>query len=274
MIATVTLNPCIDRVIYVHGLALDETNRYTKVTRYAGGKGIDVSRAIQEMHGRAVAYGFVGGATGQMLQILLDEAAVAYNFTPISHETRSNYIITDLKTQCQTRIDSPGPHITSAEFERFHRKVLQLFPKPDLVVLGGSVPPGVRKSVYCDMIQEAKEYGVRSVLDCDGDWLAQGIKAKPFLVTPNVREARELLGRPLDTEDQIVAAARELVAAGVENVVITRGDLGLTAAREGQVVSARPPEVKVRSTVGAGDCAVAGLALKLAKGQCRPSGLE
>ena len=263
MIATITLNPCIDRVIYVHGLVLDETNRYTKLTRYAGGKGIDVSRAIQEMRGRSVAYGFVGGATGQVLQIMLDEAAVAYNFTPISQETRTNFIITDLRTNRQTRIDSPGPHIKHAEFERFQRKLRQIFPRPDLMVLGGSVPPGISGQVYHDMISEAKEYSVRCVLDCDGQWLADGVKARPFLIKPNVREAQELLGRALETKEDVIEATLELVAAGVENAVISCGRHGLIAAREGQVVLAVPPEVKVRSLVGAGDCTVAGLALKL-----------
>ncbi len=263
MIATITLNPCIDRVIYVHGLVLDETNRYTKLTRYAGGKGIDVSRAIQEMGERSVAYGFVGGATGQVLQILLDEAAVSYNFTPISQETRSNFIITDLRTKRQTRIDSPGPHIKHAEFERFQRKLRQISPKPTLMVLGGSVPPGISGHVYYDMVNEAREYGVRCILDSDGRWLAEGIKARPFLIKPNVRETQELLGRTLETREDVIQAALELVAAGAENVVITCGRHGLVAAREGQVVTAVPPEVKVRSLVGAGDCTVAGLALKL-----------
>jgi 6-phosphofructokinase 2 len=263
LIATVTLNPCIDRVIYVHDLVLDETNRYTKLTRYAGGKGIDVSRAIQEMCGRTIAYGFVGGAPGQVMQILLDEAAVAYNFTPISQETRTNFIITDLKTKRQTRIDSPGPHISQREFERFQRKLRLIHPKPDLMVLGGSVPPGISGRVYHDMILEAKEYGVRCILDCDGQWLADGIKARPFLVKPNVREAQELLGRKLETKEDVIEAVLELVAAGVENAVISCGRHGLVAAREGQVVVAIPPEVKVRSLVGAGDCTVAGLALKL-----------
>lgn len=263
MIATITLNPCIDRVIYVHGLTLDETNRYTKLTRYAGGKGIDVSRAIQEMCGRSIAYGFVGGAAGQVLQILLDEAAVAYNFTPISQETRSNFIITDLSTKRQTRIDSPGPHIKHAEFERFQRKLRQISPRPDLMVLGGSVPPGISGRVYYDLINEAREYGVRCILDSDGQWLAEGIKAHPFLIKPNVRETQELLGRQMETKEDIIRAALELVAAGVENVVITCGRHGLVAARPGQVVTAIPPEVKVRSLIGAGDCAVAGLALKL-----------
>jgi len=263
LIATITLNPCIDRVIYVHGLTLDETNRYTKLTRYAGGKGIDVSRAIQEMQGRSVAYGFVGGPNGQVLQILLDQAAVAYNFTPISQETRSNFIITDLRTKRQTRIDSPGPHIKQAEFERFQRKLRLIYPKPAMMVLGGSVPPGISVRVYYDLINEAREYGVRCILDSDGQWLAEGIKAHPFLIKPNVREAQELLGRALDTKEDVIEAALELVAAGVENVVITCGRHGLVAAREGQVVVAVPPEVKVRSLIGAGDCAVAGLALKL-----------
>ena len=95
MIATVTLNPSLDRTITVYGLVIDETNRWTGTELYAGGKGIDVSRAIHEMGGRTIAYGFIGGATGRTVEILLDEEGVPFSFTPIEGETRTNFIIHD-----------------------------------------------------------------------------------------------------------------------------------------------------------------------------------
>jgi len=122
MIATVTLNPALDQHITVPGLMVEETNRWVRLRRYAGGKGIDVSRAIHGMDGITVAYGFIGGPNGRVLEILLDEEGVLFSFTPVEQETRTNFIITDTKTSQQTRIDAPGPHISKKELERFIRK--------------------------------------------------------------------------------------------------------------------------------------------------------
>jgi 6-phosphofructokinase 2 len=111
---------------------------------------------------------------------------------------------------------------------------------------------------------ESKTFGVRAILDSDGQWLAEGIKAKPYLVKPNVTEAEGLLGRELPDEDAIIKGTLDIVDMGVEIAVISRGEEGIIAATDKEVIKAVPPQVKVKSAVGAGDCAIAGLALKLA----------
>jgi len=263
MIATVTLNPSLDITITVDGLVVDETNRWKNSRIYAGGKGIDVSRAVHEMGGRTVAYGFIGGSPGRQVEILLDKEGVSFSFTPIERETRTNFIITDTKTSQQTRIDAPGPRISREEVERFQSKLRQIRPKPGMMVVGGSVPRAVPVNVYYDLIMEAADYKVRCSLDSDGQWLEEGIKAKPHLIKPNVREAEALLKTELPTEEVIIDAALNLVETGIEVVVISRGKDGLIAATKRRMVKAVPPEVKVKSAVGAGDCTIAGLALKL-----------
>jgi len=267
MIATVTLNPCLDRTITVHQLMVDETNRWTGTHLYAGGKGIDVSRAIHEMGGRTTAYGFVGGPDGRILEILLDEEGVPFSFTPIEQETRTNFIVTETSTSQQTRIDAPGPRISKKELERFVAKLRRIYPSPDLMVIGGSVPPGIPVNIYYDLVMEAKGYGVRTIVDSEGQWLEEGIRAKPYLIKPNVREAEELLKVELSTEEAIINGALELVETGIEVVVISRGKEGIIATTKERIIKAVPPPVKVRSTVGAGDCTIAGLALKLAYGE-------
>ncbi len=263
MIATITLNPSLDRLITVQGLVVDETNRWTSLRRYAGGTGINVSRAIREMGDRTTAYGFIGGPGGRTVEILLDEEGVPFSFTPIEHETRTNFIITDTTTHQQTRIDAPGPHISKKEFERFHRKMREIRPKPDLIVAGGSVPPGVPTNTYCEIIMEAKDFGVRTILDSAGIWLEEGLKAKPYLIKSNIHEAEQLFKTELPTEEAIIKAALNLVEMCTEIAVITRGKDGIIAATKDRIFKAVPLPVKVRSAVGAGDCTIAGLALKL-----------
>ena len=264
MIATITLNPSLDEYITVHGLKVDETNRWVKRHRYAGGKGIDVSRAVHEMEGVTIAYGFIGGPNGRVVEILLDEEGVLFSLTPVAEETRTNFIIVDTTTSRQTLIGAPGPRISKKELERFFVKLRQMRPRPNMVVASGSIPPGVPVSVYYDIIMLCNGYNVKTILDSAGQWLVEGIKAKPYLVKPNVHEAELLLGRELATEEDIVEAALNIVEMGVEVAVISRGNDGIIAATKASIIKAVAPPVKVRSAIGAGDCTVAGLALKLA----------
>ena len=267
MIATVTLNPSLDEHIVVPGLVVDESNRWVRLRRYAGGKGIDVSRAIHEMGGKTTAFGFIGGSNGRDMEILLDEEEVPFTFTPIKRETRANFIITDTKTSQQTRIGAPGPHISKKELGRFFNKLKQISPRPSLIAAGGSVPPGVPLNIYYDIVRECKNSGVRTILDSEGKWLEEGIKANPYLIKPNVREAEMLMGKKLSTEAAIIEAVLELVRTDIEIAVISRGKDGIIAATKGSLFKAVPPSVRIRSAVGAGDCAIAGLALKLAQGE-------
>ncbi len=277
MIATVTLNPSLDEYIIVDGLMVDETNRWVGRRRYAGGKGIDVSRAIHEMDGVTIAYGFIGGPNGRLLEILLDEEGVLFSFTPINQETRTNFIITDRKTKYQTLIGAPGPRISKRELERFSKKLREARPSPDMLVIGGSVPPGTPDNIYYDIIMDAKSREVRTILDVSDRWLVEGVKAQPYLIKPNVHEAEKLLGKELPDENAIIDAAIELLDTGIEVVVISRGGEGIIAASKNHLYKVIAPQVKVKSAVGAGDCTVAGLALRLSRNEplieaCRMAG--
>ena len=140
-------------------------------------------------------------------------------------------------------------------------------PSPDLMAIGGSVPPGIPASIYYDIVMGAKGFGVRTILDSTGQWLEEGVKAKPYLIKPNVHEAEALLGRELPTEETIIEAAFSLVEMGIEIAAISMGKDGIIAVTKGSLFKAVPPPVKVRSRVGAGDSTVAGLVLKLARGE-------
>ena len=266
MIATVTLNPSLDRTVTVEELVMDEANRWTSLRRDPGGKGINVSRVIHELGGETVAYGFIGGIDGETLKHLLQQQAVPFDFTQIKGEIRSNFIIADLATYHQTRIDAPGPHIMRHELQKLVQKVKHISPKPDFLVFAGSVPPAVPADIYRQLIEAAKNNGIKTVLDSDNKWLKEGIKAKPNVIKPNVHEAEELLGKHLRSEAAIVKALKALVDRGIEVAVISRGKDGLIAANGEMVLKAIPPQVEVRSTVGAGDSTIAGLVLKLNEG--------
>lgn len=266
MIATVTLNPSLDKTLTVRGLVIDEVNRWTTFRRDPGGKGINVSRVIHELGGVTIAYSFTGGDDGEIMERLLRREGVAFDFVPIKQAIRSNIIITDIKTRQQTRIDAPGPHISPAELQKLKSKIKNIEPKPEFIVFAGSVSRGISEDIYRELIKETKVWGTKVALDSEGVWLKKGIEAKPNLIKPNVREAEQLLGVELKDEAALVRAVHHFLEQGIEVAVISRSRDGLIAATKRQVLKAVPPQVKIRSTVGAGDSTVAGLVLKLSQG--------
>jgi 6-phosphofructokinase 2 len=266
MIATVTLNPSLDKTVMVDGLVLDEANRWTGFRRDPGGKGINVSRVVHELGGETIAYGFIGGFDGEIIKQLLQQQGVPFDFTPIKGEIRSNFIISDLRTNRQTRIDAPGPFISREELDELVVKVRSIKPKPDFLVLAGSVPPGIPDDIYRQLLEDAKSRGIKTVLDSDDKWLREGIKAKPNVIKPNVHEAEELLGVKLRNEAAIVRAVKALIKQGIEIAAISRGRDAFIISDGSNVLKLIPPQVEVSSTVGTGDSAIAGLVMKLSQG--------
>ena len=266
MIATVTLNPSLDRHVEVENLVLDDTNRWTSFKRQPGGKGINVSRVLKELGGETIAYGFIGGHAGDDIKNLLKEDGVQTDFTHIKTEVRSNFIITDLKTHRQTRISAPGPQVTAGELKKLVDKITCIKPRPQYIVFAGSVPPGVPYYIYRELVERMKGLGIKTVLDAADMWLIEGVRSKPDIIKPNVREAQTLLGVELKTEEDVIYGVKTIVSSGIGIAAISRGREGMIIADKNMVLKVVPPDVKVMSTVGAGDSTVAGLVLKLSQG--------
>ncbi len=266
MIATVTLNPSLDRHVAVENLVLDDTNRWVSFNHQPGGKGINVARVIHELGGETMAYGFVGGVDGDVLKALLKKTGVPCDFTSIRAEIRSNFIITDLKTHRQTRISAPGPKVSEGELKKLIDKISAIKPRPQYMVFAGSVPPGVPFHIYRQLIEKMKGLGIITVLDSADLWLQEGIRAKPDIIKPNVREAQTAMGVELKTEEDIIYAVKTFISGGVGIAAISRGRDGMIIGDKNNIYKLAPPDVQVMSTVGAGDSTVAGLVLKLSQG--------
>lgn len=273
MIYTITLNPALDHYMEVKEFRLDDANRVRADCLYAGGKGIDVSRAVRHLGGTSIALGFIGGHNGQVMVDLLKREGVDCYFTPITQETRRNILITNRSTGTQTMLNARGPSVTAEEWRSFltHLRMLEL--RDAHVMLGGSLPRGVPADAYYQIIKLVQKEGAKAVLDADGPSLKAGLRARPFAIKPNLNELRRLTGKPLSTEPEILAAAQAIHRRGVQVVMVSRGRLGLilvgrSTRRHGRIaLRAVPPPVAVRSTVGAGDSAVAGFVFRHAGGK-------
>ena len=265
MIYTVTLNPALDRTLHVESLVPGQTTRIRHEARYAGGKGIDVSRALREMGSDNVALGLVGGFGGKELEGRLLLGGVACRFTRIANETRTNIIIQDEPSGAETALLARGPEVQPSELMDF-LDTLDKMPDMNFLVISGSLPPGLTPEVYGRMIAIGGERGARVVLDTAGEALRQGIHARPAVIKPNRFELAELAGEEL-ADVQAISEYCAGLLDWVETVLVSMGADGIVMVTRGRVLHARPPKVAVKSTVGAGDCAVAGFVHALAVGE-------
>ena len=266
MIITVTLNPSLDRTLAVPRLAWNEVLRATASRLDWGGKGFNVSRALQALGAGSLAMGLVGGPTGGQLEHGLRELGIATDLVPIAGETRTNTVVAEEAGERYLKVNEPGPAVRPDELSAFFERVRARLRPGDLWVLAGNLPPGAPPGVYAQLVTLIREGGARALLDTSGEPLRLGCAAGPWLIKPNVAEAEELTGQQIRSTTGALRAARFCLEQGVAFVALSMGAAGLLLATEGQAVHAVPPCVRVRVPVGTGDALLAGLAWALEHG--------
>lgn len=265
MVETVTLNPALDRTLWVEKIRPDDSNRIVREDRYAGGKGIDVSRVLTTLGIENRALGFVGGFTGDELEGRLLNEGIACDFVRIAGETRTNIVINDQQAGRQMIFNAEGPEIEPHELMHLMHKV-ETLKQPDIVVISGSLPRQINPEIYRKIIEIARDKGARVVLDTDGEALKVGLRACPDIIKPNIHELERLVDRSLESIEQILQAARSIQKQGVDTVLVSMGKKGMLSVGPEQAWRATPPDVEIVNTIGAGDSSVAGYVYGLVGG--------
>lgn len=266
MIYTVTLNPALDKTAQIPNFSLDSVNRITELRSDPGGKGINVSKVVAKLGGESIALAVLGGGTGKAIKDALAEQSIECRAFEVKGETRTNLKVIDPELGTHTDINEPGPEVTDAMLDDMLTQLVGLIHEGDIVVLSGSLPRGAAADTYKTWVAACKKAGTKVFLDADGDKLVAGLEAHPYLTKPNEIELGAMLGRKLDTDELVAEAGRELVAQGVEHVVVSMGGAGAMFVTSDQAIKASPVKVPVGSTVGAGDSVVAALAFAEDKG--------
>lgn len=299
MILTVTLNPALDITYHLEGVEWTGVNRPSQVRTRPGGKGSNVARTLHALGADVLVTGLAGGLTGEAVRSALRGAGVATSFTVIAGQTRRTVAVVDTRRGTTALFNEPGPVVAAGEWERFlaaYRSALTGPGRPaadvpeggaagrpaaachgrcGAVVLTGSLPPGVPADSYAVLTGIAASAGVPVVLDAGGAALRQGAQARPALVTPNLAELESAVGRTLEPQVSVVApAARELMTAGAQAVVVSLGEDGLVAVTGQDVWHVPPPWLAAGNPVGAGDAVAAGLAHGLVLGRDWPERLR
>jgi 1-phosphofructokinase family hexose kinase len=260
MILTVTLNAAIDRTVAVPNFRLGRRHRAVESRTVAGGKGVNVARALKLLGRPVIVTGLAGGATGTRLLERLVEESILNDFTRIEGESRTNLSVVDPTSGEETEINERGPEVRPDEVDRFIEKLLYLAQGASLCVLAGSVPPGVDSAVYARLVAELQRLGVQVVLDTDGEPMRLGLRAEPAAVAPNATEAEEAVGHEFNDADDLALGLAGLLEMGAREAVITREDGCVAIVDEG---GRRRYEVEIEhlepvSRVGSGDCFLAG----------------
>jgi 1-phosphofructokinase/tagatose 6-phosphate kinase len=261
LILTVTLNAAIDRTVAVPNFRLARRHRAVESRTVAGGKGINVARALSLLGRPVIAAGFVGGPTGIRVLEQLREESVLTDFTRIAAETRINLAVIDPTSGDQTEINERGPAVSAEEVKRLFERIGYLAGGAKICVLAGSLPPGAGDDLYARLIGDLGRRGVPVVLDAEGEAMMAGIRAGASMVTPNEREAEELVGQEFADGGDVAQGLHELVRMGAAEASITRPDgcvAAVGAGSERRLLEVHTEPLEPVSTVGSGDAYLAG----------------
>lgn len=268
MIITMTLNPALDKTVYIPDFAVDKVNRVQSIHLDPGGKGINVCKVVNALGGKSLAMGILGGGIGRYLKERLDELGVENDFLFIEGDTRTNLKVVDEKNKTYTDINEPGPTVDAAVLLALEEKLFARVGKGDIVVFAGGAPGGVPDDLLKAWTERCKELGAYVYADLDGPLLTETVKATPYMVKPNDAELSRLLGRPMENTQDLISGALELAGRGIGLVVVSLGAKGAIFCRDGELLAAENLKVDVRSTVGAGDSMLAAFAW------CQDAGLD
>ncbi|MBE5852817.1 MAG: 1-phosphofructokinase family hexose kinase [Lachnospiraceae bacterium] len=270
-IITVTLNPCIDRTITItKPIEIGGTHRVEKRREEVSGKGLNVSYLLKNWNVETKCVGFDFKGSDYIVKKTLDELEIPNELLAVEGQVRCNIKVFDDTCRTMTEFNEKGFPVSEKDYAQFIAQMDELIGKlteEDILVLTGSVPPGIPADVYKGLIQKAKVYGIKTVLDASGELIKCGVEAIPFAMKPNKEELEMLLGYKPETMEEIGKACKILLDKGVEYICVTLGDKGaLLACTEG-IYKAEPLKLDVKGIQGAGDSVVAGMCTAIQEGK-------
>ncbi len=265
MITALTPNPSVDRAVSVGDLERGQVLRATSSRVDPGGKGVNVGRAIAAMGGDPLVVVPSGGPEGALFEALLAQTDVTASVVEVAGSVRMNISVLE-PDGTTTKLNEPGPDLSEAEVNALMEATLERATPGSWVAGCGSLPPGAPSDLYAQLVREAVARGASVAIDSSGSPMAEAVAARPTLIKPNREELAELTGRTLDTLGAVIDTARELVRSGVAYVAVSLGRDGAVLVTASDVSHARAIITEPVSTVGAGDCMLAGLLFGLDSG--------
>ncbi|ADK31111.1 1-phosphofructokinase [Brachyspira pilosicoli] len=256
MIYTLTLNPAVDYYIDMESFEEGDLNKVNNAYTLAGGKGINVSKVLKNFNIESIALGFCGGFTGDYIKKDIKECGIKENFIYLEEATRINIKLKTSKSESE--IAGKSPNISKEKVHELLNYIKNNIKENDILVLSGSVPNSIESSIYKDIISNANK-NIKVILDARDEAFKIGLREKVFLTKPNKKELGEYFNKKIESTNDIIKYARELIKDGSKNVIVSLGKDGSVLVTENEVYIGNAPKGKLISSVGAGDSMVAGI---------------
>jgi len=257
MIVTLTPNPSLDRTLFLDTFIRGAVNRCTATLVEPSGKGINVALALHSHGIPVLAQLPIGGPAGEQLVQLLDAAGLPYRTVMIAGTVRTNVSMIEADGTT-SKINEPGPTLTSEELAELVRATLDSCSSADWLAICGTLPNGFSERHLVEAVRAARAAGLRVAVDTSGSTLRAVLSATPQLVKPNAHELAEVTGRLILTIGDVTAAAELLRAKGVDTVLVSLGRDGAVLVDGNGALHGRAAAVTAINTVGAGDAFLAG----------------
>jgi 1-phosphofructokinase len=257
MIVTLTPNPSLDRSLFLDTFTRGAVNRCTATLLEPSGKGVNVALALRSHGVPVIALLPIGGPAGEQLVQLLDAAGLPYRTVMIAGTVRTNVSMIEADGTT-SKINEPGPTLTSEEVAELVRATLDSCSSADWLAICGTLPNGFSERHLVEAVRAARTAGLRVAVDTSGSTLSAMLSATPQLVKPNARELAEVTGRLIHTIGDVTAAAELLRAKGVDSVLVSLGRDGAVLVDGNGALHGRAAAVTAINTVGAGDAFLAG----------------
>ena len=262
MIYTITFNPALDYIVRLDHLKTGTINRTIQEYVLGGGKGINVSIVLNNLGMDTTALGFIAGFTGEEIVTQLKKFGVKEDFIRLREGlTRINVKVK--ASDEETEINGNGPEVTEAQLQEL-LNILSSLTTDDVVVFAGSAPSSLGNAVYKQLIAATRATGAQVVCDFEGQTLIDSLEFNPQLVKPNNHELGDIFGVTLTELPEIERYAKEILAKGAQNVIISMAGDGALLVSPNGTYFAKPIKGQVKNSVGAGDSMVAGFTGKLA----------
>ncbi|MGD3154079.1 1-phosphofructokinase [Staphylococcus warneri] len=262
MIYTVTFNPSIDYVMFVDDFKIDGLNRAQDTNKFAGGKGINVSRVLKTLGVDSTALGFAGGFPGDFIAQTLKDSDIHTDFVQVDEDTRINV---KLKTGQETEVNAQGPNVTDAQFQSLLNQIKETTDN-DTVIVAGSVPKSIPSDAYAQIAKITRQTGAQLVVDAEKDLVETVLEYQPLFIKPNKDELEVMFNTSVKNDEDVIKYAKQILEKGAQSVIVSLGGDGAIYVDHQQSIKAVNPKGEVINTVGSGDSTVAGMVAGLTTG--------
>ncbi len=273
----VSLNPCVDKTIWIDQFVYGGTNRVQRTQEDVAGKGTNVCVAFQSLGQECICIGFDYAGSRKTVAQRLAECGGRCEMVTLPGAMRTNLKIFESSTGVMSEINEKGAGIEEKDLQQLltnYQSMLKTLDEQSMVILTGSIPPGVPSDIYARMIRMAREQGIRTLLDASGEPLLYGAEAVPYAMKPNQDEIGQILGRPIRTLEEAAEGAKELISRGTAYCCVSLGSEGAVLVTDKHAYRAPALKVEVRGIQGAGDSLVAGMTIALMNGKTEREALQ